>query len=144
MKISTKMRYGLRTLIYIGAHGVDRNVQVREISQSEDISPKYLEQIIQLLKGVDFLQVTRGAKGGYRLLKDPKTITLKEVYNLLEGTTNPVECLESDCCSRRNCCLTYKVWDGMAMAIDSYLESITLGELINEYKSKQQAIMFYI
>lgn len=142
MKISTKTRYGLRVLIYIGCQ--ERNVQIKEIAKNEDISIKYLEQIVNHLKNADLLSVTRGSKGGYRLSKDPQNLTLKNIFNVLEGTTNLVDCLEDKKCFKSDSCVTRNVWDGLAMAMDSYLESITLFELIEEKRNKQHTVMYYI
>ncbi len=144
MKISTKTRYGLRTMIYIAAQEGTRYIQIKEISKRERISVKYLEQIIQQLKRNDILIVARGAKGGYRLSMPAEKILLKDIFYALEGAPAIVDCQQNGTCANMDFCSTIEVWQGLRKEIDNYLKSITLQQMTEQYMNKHQSNMYYI
>jgi Rrf2 family protein len=136
MKFSTRTRYGLRFLIYLGVNRGARYIQLGEISQAEGVSQKYLEQIIRLLKSSGLLDSARGVSGGYRLAADPETVSLEHLFELLEGDIAPISCLKNDTdsplCDRIEACPTLPMWKGMEKVIRDYLKTQTLASLIRE------------
>ena len=123
MKYSTRTRYGLRLLVYLGARYKGKFLKLNTIAESEKISIKYLEQIVRLLKPTGIISVARGAHGGYKLAVDPAEINLKQIFTILEGNIDPIECLqESFDCKKKVLCSTIEVWQGLQTVIDDYLE----------------------
>ncbi|MGN1235090.1 MAG: RrF2 family transcriptional regulator [Christensenellaceae bacterium] len=131
MKISTKGRYALRFLVDLAEHQGDGYVTLKEIAERQEISKKYLEQIIPILHKSDLLQASRGFQGGYRLTRPPKDYTVGEILRLTEGSLSPVSCVDHADCSRCDSCVTYPVWKGLAQAVNGYLDSITLEDLLS-------------
>lgn len=132
MKISTKGRYALRMLLDLAAHP-EEFTSIRDISERQNISKKYLEQIIPLFNRSGVLVASRGAQGGYRLAKTPECYTVGQILRLAEGSIAPVACLDCDPvgCERREECLTLPVWEGLAAVIDRYLDGITLRDILD-------------
>lgn len=132
MKISTRGRYALRFMIDLAQHGTDSYVPLRDVSERQAISIKYLEQITALLSKFGLLQSVRGPQGGYRLAKPVAEYTVGEILRTTEGNLAPVACLESDQnnCERKEICPTLKVWLGLGKVINDYLDSITLDQLV--------------
>lgn len=131
MRISTKGRYGLRTLMDIALHQAKGPVTLNDIAERQAISVKYLWQVINPMKTSGLLNVTRGAKGGYMLAKRPDEITMLEVVTNLEGPMSIVECLTNeDACDRINSCISRTVWTEVNHAVEKALESITLAEVL--------------
>ncbi len=142
MKFSTRTRYGLRFLIYLGAEGGDRFVQLGEISEAEGISQKYLEQIIRLLKPAGILSSARGITGGYKLAVNPHEVTLERLFEVLEGDLAPIICLrEEEECERASRCSTLPMWLELEELVRSFLEKRTLGTLIEKAKSVNSGMM---
>lgn len=134
MKISTKGRYALRLMIDLAQHYCDDFITLREISERQNISRNYLEQIVPLLNKSGFLQANRGYQGGYRLAKSADKYTVAEILLLTEGSLSPVVCLDQnpeDCINRENC-LTFPVWLGLKEVIFNYLENITVQDIIDK------------
>ena len=133
MKISTKGRYALRMLIELAAHQQGEYMSLKEISEHQNLSKKYLEQIVPLLNKGGLLRTNRGNKGGYILAKDPKECTVGDVLRATEGSLAPVACLEYEVndCPRASQCATLYVWEGLAKAVSDYLDSITLQDIID-------------
>lgn len=135
MKISTRGRYAIRMLIDIALHGGEHiSVPLKDIAQRQDISRKYLEQIVPLLVQSGYLRADRGSQGGYRLMRAPNECTLKDILIHTEGSLAPVACLEEGAspCARREFCPTLPVWMGLEKVITEYLEGITLQMLIDQ------------
>ena len=132
MKISTRGRYALRFMIDLAQHGTDSYVPLRDVSDRQDISVKYLEQITALLSKFGLLHSIRGPQGGYRLAKTPSEYTVGEILRTTEGNLAPVACLENEVndCERKDTCPTLKIWSGLAKVINEYLDSITLEQLL--------------
>ncbi len=135
MKISTKGRYALRILLDL-ALAQDEYVTVKAISQRQDISVKYMEQIISVLNKTGFVRSIRGAQGGYKLAKDPAEITVGMVLRTIEGSLAPVQCLEYEPneCPRADICPTLYVWQRLNDSINSVVDSITLQDIIENAK----------
>ena len=131
MKISTKSRYGIRAIAFITKQ--NRCCSVREISQKEHIPFEYLEKIFSKLKKADLVSVKRGVSGGYTLSRNPKDITVGQVYQALEGKFTPVKCTDGKFTCPQSCgCLATKMWLKIQKASVSTLDSISLSSLIND------------
>ena len=135
MKISTKGRYALRMLLDLSVNGNGGYTALRDIAERQNISKKYLEQIVPVLHKAEILVTTRGFQGGYRLAKDPENITVGEVLRLTEGNLAPVVCLETEhnTCKRAGECVTLHIWEGLQTVITDYLNSITLRDMMDKY-----------
>ena len=134
MMISTKGRYALRVMIDLARHERDEFVSLKGISERQQISMKYLEAIVAVLNKAGFLQSQRGKDGGYKLVKDPCEYTIGSVLKLTEGSLAPVACLEAGCdtvCRRADGCITLPLWQKLDGIIDTYLESVTLKDLLD-------------
>jgi Rrf2 family protein len=131
MKISTKGRYALRMLVDISTHEPDTFISLKEISDRQNISKKYLEQIVPLLTKNGILRTNRGNKGGYALAKAPEEISVGEVLRATEGSLAPVACLEYETneCPRADICDTLFVWEGLRKVISEYLDGITIATI---------------
>ena len=128
MRISTKGRYALQIMLALTRYELGRNVTLKEISESEGISVKYLEQIIPSLKRAGFLRSLRGNSGGYSLTRPPGQITILDILVAAEGALAPVPCLESapNSCTYAGDCATVKIWEGLYDTVKKYLGGITL------------------
>ena len=133
MKISTKGRYALRMLLDLAIHQGIGYVPLKDIAERQNISKKYLEQIVPILNKSDILNTNRGYQGGYRLARTPDKYTVSEILRLTEGSLAPVACVEQDpiSCERSPECLTLPVWQGLYKVINEYLDGITLQDILD-------------
>lgn len=133
MKISTKGRYALRMLLDLALHHEEGFVSLKEIAERQNISKKYLEQIVPLLNKSGILKTNRGNKGGYMLTCNAADVTVGDILRATEGTLAPVACLEFEPneCPRAAECSTLYVWEGLYKSITSYLDGITLQDIID-------------
>ncbi len=137
MKISTKGRYALRLMLDLAMHHTGNFVPLKAISQRQDISDKYLEQIVHLLSKGGLVQSARGAQGGYRLTREPVEYTVGEILRLVEGSLVPVACLECGAnCEHTEQCMTIDLYKRMQKAIDDIVDGTTLVDLIKEHEAK--------
>jgi len=134
VRVSTKGRYGLRTLVDIALHQSKGAVTLNDIAARQEISVKYLWQVINPLKTSGILSVMRGAKGGYSLARSPQDINMLDVVNTLEGPLSIVECLTNDdVCDRIDSCVARSVWLEVNKTIEKSLKGITLAEVLRRY-----------
>ncbi|UCE43166.1 MAG: Rrf2 family transcriptional regulator [Candidatus Aminicenantes bacterium] len=141
MKLSTKGRYGTRLMLNLALHYNEGKeaVVLKNISKEEDLSIRYLEQIIIPLKINRLVKSVRGAGGGYTLAKQPSEITLCEIVEVLEGACALVDCVEDPgSCERMTECATYEIWKEASEMLQNYFESKTLQDLIEIAKKKKQ------
>ena len=133
MKISTKGRYALRMMLDLAVHRSDGFIALKDIADRQNISKKYLEQIVPLLNKADLLRTNRGYQGGYALSKNPDQYTVGEILRVTEGSLCPVSCLQNPVneCPRASECITLPVWEGLYKAINNYLDSVTLQDIID-------------
>lgn len=133
MKISTKGRYALRMMLDLSAHQNDGFIALKDIAERQEVSKKYLEQIVPLLTKSNLLRTNRGYQGGYMLSKKPSEYTVGEILRITEGSLSPVACIQyGDVdCPRSEQCLTIPVWKGLYQTINNYLDSITLQDMID-------------
>lgn len=136
MKISTKGRYALRMFLDLAEHQNDGYVALKDIAKRQEISKKYLEQIIPMFNNSDFLMANRGFQGGYRLAKAPDKYTVADILRITEGSLSPVACTDGGSCSRSADCATLSVWKGLKQVIDNYLEGITLQDIMDEQHNR--------
>lgn len=138
MMISTRGRYALRMMLDLAEHQGNGYVALKDIAQRQEISKKYLEQIIPTLNRFELLQTTRGYQGGYRLSRRPQEYTLGDILRATEGSLAPVTCLESDhnTCVRQADCATLPVWRGLDKVINEYLDSITLQDILDQQAAR--------
>ncbi|MFC1794453.1 RrF2 family transcriptional regulator [Planctomycetota bacterium] len=139
MKLSTRTRYAVRAIIELAQNNNNKPLQLKIIAQRQEISVKYLEQLMAILRSAGFVRSIRGSKGGYVLAKDPNQIKLNEVMHRLEGTVATVECVENEnACSRSADCAARYLWMEVEQAIENVLESITLQDLIEKANDEKQ------
>lgn len=133
MKISTKGRYALRLMLDLSVHQNDGFIALKDIADRQEVSKKYLEQIVPLLTKSNLLRTNRGYQGGYMLSKKPSEYTVGEILRTTEGSLSPVACLQHGNvdCPRSEQCLTIPVWKGLYQTINNYLDSITLQDIID-------------
>jgi Rrf2 family protein len=132
-------------LLDLAEHKNDGFVSLKDISQRQGISKKYLEQIVTLLSRPDILRTNRGNKGGYMLAKEPDKYTVGQILRITEGGLSPVSCLEDNPiqCDQWRECKTLPVWQGLEKAINKYLDGITLQDILQDFK-KSGADEYYI
>ena len=131
MKISTRTRYGMRALLELAlAYGAGP-VQIKAIAERQNISNKYLEQLIAIVKTAGLVRSMRGPHGGYVLAKPPQDIKLSDIFRVLEGTVFTVECVENkEACEQYADCVTRRLWIEVNDAILDVLDNKTLQDLI--------------
>lgn len=131
MKISTKGRYALRVMVDLALNGNGTYISLKDISNRQEISNKYLEQIIAMLNKAGYLDVTRGNTGGYKLAKKPNEYTIGDILRATEGELAPIYCLTDEGeCERQSECRTYSFWKGLDSVINDYVDSKTLEDLL--------------
>jgi Rrf2 family protein len=130
--VSAKTQYGIRALAYL-ARKPSWEAIGAEIAEAETISPKYLEGILTRLASAGLIRSERGKNGGYRLSKDPDRILMSEVVSALDGEVRPVDCVDSlGICDHDASCLSRRFWIGLKVAIDQYLQTRTLKDMIED------------
>jgi Rrf2 family transcriptional regulator, iron-sulfur cluster assembly transcription factor len=136
MKLSTRSRYGARLMLDMAQHYNQGPVQLGDIAKRQDVSVKYLEQIIIPLKKAHYIESVRGPKGGHILTKPPEEITLGEIVALLEEGTSLVECSDdSEVCQRADVCPTRLIWKEASEAMFERLHAVTLADLVERGRS---------
>lgn len=140
MKLSTKGRYGLRAVLDIALNQHGGPVTIHSIAQRQEISERYLEQLLITLKQNGIIKSIRGFQGGYILNKESRNITVGDVVQALEGPIAPVDCVadqKQSTCSRIELCVTKKVWADLKNAMIQVLGSYTLEDLVQEANKSQ-------
>ena len=138
MMVSTRGRYALRMMLDLAEYQGDGYVALKDIAQRQEISKKYLEQIIPVLNRAGLLQTVRGYLGGYRLAKTADKYTVGEILRATEGSMAPVACLETkpNTCHRCNDCATLPVWEGLDKVVSEYLDGITLQDILDRQRER--------
>ena len=137
MKFSTKSRYALRLMAELARYAPGTTVSLKEISERQNLSLKYLEQIVTPLARVGLGKSERGSQGGYRLSRPAAQITAGDILRAVEGEIVPVPCLatSAESCPHRAQCETLGFWEGLNQVINQYIDSSTLEKLSSEYLS---------
>ena len=138
MKISTKGRYAVRVMLDLAINNTGEYIKVKDIAARQEISEKYLEQIISVLNKAGYVRSVRGAQGGYKIARDPKEYTIGMILRLTEGSLNPVSCLDDDVneCERCDTCETLAVWKDLAKAINNVVDGVTLADLVERHQDR--------
>ena len=133
MKLSTRSRYGTRLMLELAQHYTEGPIPLGDIAKRQDVSVKYLEQIIIPLKRAHYIESVRGPKGGHILIKPPEEITVGEIVVLLEEGTSLVECIEdTTVCERADICPTRLLWKEVSEAMLNKLQTVTLADLVQK------------
>lgn len=131
MKISTRGRYALRVMTDLAINSNGKYISLKDIAKRQEISNKYLEQIISLLNKAGYLETARGYMGGYKLARTPKEYTIGDILRATEGDLAPIYCLTDEGnCNKKQDCRTYSFWKGLDDVINEYVDSKTLEDLI--------------
>jgi len=136
VKISTKGRYALRLMLDLAVNCTGDYITIKNIAKRQEISEKYLEQIITQLNKAGFVKSARGAQGGYMLAKPPEEYTVGEILRTMEGNLAPAPCVGDMQCLRANECVTLEIWQQLQDAINSVIDNITLADLVTRQKEK--------
>lgn len=141
MHITTKTRYGTRALLELALRHDQGPLSLAEIARRQEFSEKYAESLMGRLRAAGVVNSLRGAQGGYRLARDPDRITVREIYEVMEGAAPPVACIgDPSLCDRVDQCVTQEVWAAMQQAALQVLENITLADLADRYRERQAAL----
>lgn len=132
MKISTKGRYALRLMLDLAMNNTGEPVRIKDIAARQEISDKYLEQIISTLNKAGYVKSIRGPQGGYRLTREPEKYTVGMILRLTEGSLAPVACLDDEInsCDRQDSCVTLRLWQMLNTAISDIVDKVTLADLL--------------
>jgi len=139
MKLSTRSRYGTRILVDLARHIDKGPIQIGDISKRQDISVKYLEQLIRPLKQADLVTSVRGPKGGHLLAKNPEDISLGQIVRLFEGQSVLVECVSNpETCEKSDDCQVRLAWTEATRVLYEKLDSTTIADLLQESPSAKE------
>src|SRR4030042_2326912 len=132
MKISTRTRYGMRAILELALAHKEQPLQIKLIAERQNISNKYLEQLVAIMKAAGLVRSIRGPHGGYVLAKPPEEIKLSEIFRILEGPVLTAECVENEnVCPSHADCITRRLWIQVNEAMLSVLENKTLYDLVD-------------
>ncbi|MBU0515015.1 MAG: Rrf2 family transcriptional regulator [Proteobacteria bacterium] len=140
MKISTRGRYGTRAMLDLANHFGQGPISLKDLASRQEISAKYLEQLLIPLRTAGIIKSIRGAKGGYVLSREPGSVCLDEIILILEGSMAPVECVDNpESCHRSCTCVTHEVWCAIGDKVTQMLRDITLRDLVtrDQHKAEQ-------
>ena len=140
MKISTKGRYALRLMVDLALSGQGQPISLKDVAQRQQLSDKYLEQIVTPLSRAGLVRSVRGAGGGYLLTRRPEEYTVGEVLRPLEGDLAPVECAtDAQFCERSGQCVTVELGQQIHRAVSEVVDRTTLADLVARQREKQAA-----
>lgn len=137
MKISTKGQYALQMMLDLAINDTGEYITIKSIAKRQNLSEKYLEQIINILSKAQYVSSVRGAKGGYRLTKRPEEYTVGMILRTIEGSLAPIACIEENSadCGQVEGCLLCDLWKQINDAVNSVVDNITLDDLVKKYQS---------
>lgn len=138
MRLSTRGQYAVRAMLVLAVHQAEAPIPLRRISEIEDISAQYLEQIFVDLRKAGLVEGVRGASGGYQLIRPAGEITAGDILRAVEGPIAPVECVlgeqageAHERCERVNFCVTRELWLRLRDSMSAVLDTTTLADLAN-------------
>ena len=135
MKLSTRGRYGTRLMVDLARHYAQGPVPLGEIAKRQDLSVKYLEQLIIPLKKADLIKSVRGPKGGHKLAKPPGEVTVGEIVRILEGGIDLSDCIsDPKICQNTESCVTRSLWQEATDAMYDKLDSTTFADMIEKVR----------
>ena len=130
MKLSTRGRYGLRAMVDLAQHDGEGEILLKDVAKRQGVSLKYLEQLITPLRAAGLVRGVRGARGGYRLARNPEDIHLVDILQALEGSLSLAECSDKpEECKRNRSCVTFELWNEIHTAVLSVLAGRNLASL---------------
>ena len=134
MKISTKGRYALRIMIDLARHDAGSYIRLKDIAERQNITLKYMEQIMPLLTKAGYVRSYRGNNGGYMLARKPEEYTVGDILRTTEGSMAPIACIEDrpNRCPRCEECTTLPFWEGLWKVINEYTDRYTLADLMED------------
>ena len=137
MKISSRGRYAIDLMVDLALYDKGEPISVKDIARRQQISGKYLEQIVSMLQKAGMVSSIRGAQGGYRLKKKPEEYSIGSILRVTEGDLAPVACVEEGetGCANRSTCSTIKIWQKLNSAINEVVDNISLADLV-EWNNK--------
>ena len=135
MKLSTKGKYGVKAMVDLAINYGKSPVSIKNISKRQHISEYYLEQLFSHLRKAKLIKSVRGAQGGYILNKEPKDITVSDVFDVLEGPIEISDCIEGEVCSNSSCCASRLLWEKLKESIDNVTKTMTLQDMIDDYNN---------
>ena len=138
MKLSTKGRYGVKAMVDLAIHYGDVPVSIKSISQRQNISEYYLEQLFSSLRKAKLIKSIRGAQGGYVLNKLPEEITVADIIDVLEGPIEISDCVEGAICHNVDCCATRLLWQKIKTSIEEVTNSVTLKDIVDDYNEMKE------
>ncbi|MFH2075319.1 MAG: Rrf2 family transcriptional regulator [Pseudomonadota bacterium] len=139
MKLSTRGRYGVRLMLDLALHYWEGPIFLKDIAERQEISGKYLWQLINPLKAMGLISSQRGAHGGYVLGKAPESISVKEILQILEGSLCLVDCVDDPSfCERSSSCISRDIWREASKNLQQTLENTTLAAMVSRQKEKRQ------
>lgn len=138
MKVSTKGRYALRLMVDLALYDSGEYISLRDVSERQEVSMKYMEQIVSQLTKAGFLLSVRGPQGGYKLARQPRYYTVGEILRVTEGSLAPVSCLDivPNPCPRAPICSTLSFWEGLYAELSDYVDRVTLEHLLDQEKER--------
>jgi Rrf2 family cysteine metabolism transcriptional repressor len=143
MKLSTRSRYGLRFMCDLALHYGEGVMLLKDIAAHTGISEKYLSNLAIPLKGAGLINSIRGSHGGYELAREPDKVTVKEIYELLEGDSIILDCIgNKNLCKQNPLCSTREMWSLLQKNIFDFMETITLKNLVDNYEQKKKELVF--
>ncbi len=128
----------MRVMLDLALNNTGEYIKVKDIAARQEISEKYLEQIISILNKAGYVKSVRGAQGGYKIAKDPSSYTVGMILRLTEGSLNPVACLDDEVneCERCDTCETLGVWKELAKAINNVVDNVTIADLVERQQER--------
>lgn len=133
LRLSTKGQYGVRAMFEIARGYPESPVTIKEISERQDVSVAYLEQILNKLRRAGLIRSVKGPGGGYLLTKDPGGVNIASILKELEGPVAITSCLDpEEGCARVEGCVTHLLWRSLGAKIEAFLETITLRDLLEK------------
>ena len=133
MKLSTKGRYGVKAMVDLAINYGEEPVSIKSISERQNISEYYLEQLFSTLRKAKLIKSIRGAQGGYILNRLPEEINIQEIIEVLEGPIEVSNCIDDEACNKIDCCATRLLWKKIKDSIDTVTSSITLKDIVDDY-----------
>lgn len=145
MKISAKGRYAIKLMMDLAIYRSGKPISLKDVARRQEISEKFLEQIIAILNRAGFVRSIRGPQGGYMLTMEPKEYTVGMILRLTEGDLGPTTCVGSTAaaCEEKDTCVTVRIWQQINDAINNVVDNITLENLVdwqNELAADQYVI----
>ncbi len=144
MKLSTRGRYGTRAMLDLALHNGEQAVLLKDIARRQEISERYLENIMRILVSTGLVTSVQGRNGGFSLARSPSDIKLSEIIQAVEGSMSPVCCIDNPkLCKRMPICVTYDIWGKLKKAMFDVLDSITLEDMVKMQKNKVKITNMY-